>query len=228
MRLALLVPSRGRPHQADRLARSLELCEADTDIIFGLDHDDITLPSYLQMLPQLRADDHIKIVVGEREVLGPKTNSLWAQVHDLYTHFGSFGDDHWPRTMGWDRTLMEATGPTGISYGDDLAMGPNLCTAPVLTADIPEALGWMCLPGLNHYCVDNVWKDLGTGADCLNYRGEVIVEHMHVTNGKSYNDQTYVDAGGFHEGHPDYRAYLAWQQDGMEADVATVRKLCGT
>lgn len=227
MRLALLVPSRGRPHQAERLAKSLELCEGDTEIIFGLDHDDVTLPSYLQMLPELQ-DDRIHTVIGEREVLGPKTNTLWAEVHDLYTHFGSFGDDHWPRTQGWDRVLMEATGPTGISYGDDTAMGPNLPTAPVITADIPEVLGWVCLPTLRHYCVDNVWKDLASGAGCLTYRGDVVVEHLHVTTGKAPNDQTYVDAGGFYEGHPDYRAYLAWQQDGMENDVATVKKLCAT
>jgi hypothetical protein len=227
MRLAVLTPSRGRPQQALRLAESLSLCEGDTDILFGLDYDDITLSAYMQLLPALQSP-HIFTVVGEREALGPKTNTLWAEVHDLYTHFASFGDDHLPRTQGWDLALMTAAMPTGISYGDDTAMGRDLTTAPVITADIPEALGWVCLPGLRHYCVDNVWKDLGSGAGCLTYCPEVVVEHLHHTTGKSYHDSTYAEAGGFHEGHPDYHAYLRWRQYDMENDVATVSKLCAT
>ena len=83
----------------------------------------------------------------------------------------------------------------------------------------------MCHPALDHYCVDNIWTDLGRLAECLVYLPDVVIEHLHPCTGKSPLDQTYLDAGGFSVEHPDYAAYLAWQADGMIDDAAAVRYL---
>jgi hypothetical protein len=48
-------------------------------------------------------------------------------------YLASLGDDHRPRTKGWDRRLIDAIeslgGAPGIAYGDDKLQGAALPTA---------------------------------------------------------------------------------------------------
>ena len=165
---------------------------------------------------------------GSRQSLAGWTNTLADIYSGAYRAYASFGDDHLPRTEGWDKVLLDAiasAGGTGIAYGDDLLMGQNLCTAPVVSADIVDALGWLALPAISHYCLDNALKDIGEGAGCLLYCPDVVTEHVHYANGKAPVDATYADAGGFSEGHPDWAAYQKWREQDMARDVATVRAL---
>jgi hypothetical protein len=225
-RLLVIVPSRGRPAGLARMIDALRVTRAkDTTVAVGLDDDDVYLPVYMDAA----GGADVTYTVGPRKSLAGWTNVLALAALDKgFTHFASFGDDHLPRTVGWDQKLMMSvskTGGPGIAYGDDLAMGKRLATAPVISVEIVRALGWMCLPALGHYCVDNVWSDLGHAAGCLVYNPDVIVEHLHHTTGKASMDATYGDAGGFHTDHRDYRAYLEWQAHRMAADVATVKAL---
>jgi hypothetical protein len=89
------------------------------------------------------------------------------------------GDDHFPRTHGWDQAYLDALRElgTGIVYGNDLLQGHRLPTQCAMTADIVRRWGYMALPTLRHMYVDNFWRDLGNAADCLRYLPEVVVEH---------------------------------------------------
>jgi hypothetical protein len=105
------------------------------------------------------------------------------------------GDDHRPRTLGWDQTLLYAAttdgaGP-GIAYGNDLLQGANLPTQVCIDARIVELLGNMAPPQLTHLYVDNYWKALGEGAGCLRYCHNVVIEHMHPVAGKAAMDAGY-------------------------------------
>lgn len=222
-RLLVITPSRGRP---ERLAELIEAIRAtrsgSTQIAVGLDGDDPRLREYFTG-PQ---GSDVEYVVGDRKSLTGWTNAIALErLSHGFTHYASLGDDHLPRTPGWDNTLMRAadrTGP-GISYGDDLAMHENLATAPVINVKIVRALGWMCHPKMSHYCVDNVWTDLGRHAGCLAYCPDVIVEHLHHTTGKAPMDTTYAETGMFYPGNPDHRQYMEWVAHERSLDIVKVQ-----
>ena len=210
------------------LGGCLSLSAAETDVAVGFDEDDPAHMAYWELSAQTQNAGRTYWWLGKRKSLAAWTNAIAESFAGKYRAYASFGDDHLPRTEGWDKALLDAiasAGGTGIAYGDDLLMGGNLCTAPVVSADIVDALGWLALPAISHYCLDNALKDIGEGAGCLLYCPDVVTEHVHYANGKAPVDATYADAGGFSEGHPDWAAYQKWREQDMARDVATVRAL---
>lgn len=139
---------------------------------------------------------------------------------------GAFGDDVAFRTPGWD-VAVEAVMP-GIAYGDDLIHGRNHPTAVWVSRVIVEALGWVGLPTIGHQWADDVWKRLGQESGTLHFVEGVIVEHLHPAVGKAEWDDTYRAITGAtpeasEQGKRDFGAFEAWLEDGLAADVATVR-----
>lgn len=232
MSLLVITPSRGRPQQFGEMVAAVHRLstEPDTWVAAGFDKDDPALTGYLQLIEK-ESFPRLVYTVGNRDTLSGWTNTLTRAHRHCGDYLASFGDDHLPRTAGWDtaftRAIKSMDQGIGIVYGDDLAMGERLPTAPVVSRDIVERLGWFTYPKCGHYCVDNIWKDLGQGAGCLKYVPEVVIEHMHYSTGKSARDQTYQDAGGFTELHPDYAAYLHWAAGERSTDVQMIKDLIG-
>jgi hypothetical protein len=227
--LLVIVPSRGRP---ERLHVTIEAClslsEADTDIAVGIDLDDAETYA-ASFYGELGRRPRVIWYHGARRTLSGWTNYLASEHAGRFRAFASLGDDHVPRTQGWDRLLLEALdklGGEGIAYGNDLHQGNALPTAPVISAGIVEALGWMMLPSAEHMFVDNAWRDLGMGAGCLAYVPEVVIEHVHPDAGKAGNDVTYEESVA--KAAEDRAAYWAWRVTGdMASDIAKVRALLG-
>lgn len=152
----------------------------DYHVIVCVDADDPTLPQYhavnddpdVSLLAVTRPDGHARAI---------NFGAMIAAT--IHTHIAKLDDDHWPITNGWDVALIDAAGPVGIAYGDDLLQGEYLPTAPVIASSIVEALGHMCPPVLRHMYVDNYWKALGEEAECLAYEPRVVVEHRHPMRG---------------------------------------------
>lgn len=230
--LLVITPSRGRPERLrDMIYACMLLSEADTDIAVGIDDDDPAAPWYEEIVGAFHFayQGGAFFTKAERRTLSTWTNRIAAANAGEYRAFASLGDDHLPRTAGWDGLLLDALDEMndygeGIAYGDDLHQGGNLPTAPVISAGIVEALGYVCEPSLLHFYVDHVWKDIGEAAGVLRYVPGVTVEHMHPHAGKGPRDQTYLEVG---EGGPrweaDLHAYHRWRNERMAADVAKVR-----
>lgn len=220
--LLVAVPSRGRPARlAAMIDACLSLAEAETYVAVAVDADDPELTRYRALWSGAA---RWSLTEGPRRTLSGWTNYLAAASAGRYRALASLGDDHLPRTPGWDRLLLEALdklGGEGIAYGNDLHQREALPTAPVISAGIVEALGWMCEPTLAHMHVDNVWRDLGRAADCLAYVPEVVIEHLHPDAGKAPGDQVYAEslAGA----GADREAYWKWLAERFPADVAKVR-----
>lgn len=222
--LLVVVPSRGRPERLrEMLAACADTTAALTDIVVGLDDDDAA--AYEQVM----GDEHgigVEWVTGPRDTLTGWTNALALPRAGAYRAVASFGDDHLPRTPGWDRKLLAALafmGGTGIAYPDDLRR-TDVPEAAVISSDIVAALGWVCEPSLGHFYCDNVWADLGRGAGCLKFCPYVVVEHMHYQGHPEVaRDATYADAEA--RGEADLRAYETWRAERMAADIAAVRAL---
>jgi hypothetical protein len=101
------------------------------------------------------------------------------------------GDDHRPRTSGWDTQYLEALKSNLFVYGNDLLQGINLPTQVAMRSSVVSTLGYMCPPGLIHMFLDDAWKAWGYGSDSVQYLPEVIIEHLHPSVGKTAEDSQY-------------------------------------
>ena len=226
--LHVITPSRGRPGNAARLQQALrETCAGGFLLVLGVDRDDPDLPAYRQ----LSARD-TTVVPGERRHLTGWTNLLANSV--IYggqqaQWLASLGDDHLPRTPGWDEKLIGAIqamdGP-GWAYGDDLLRHEDIPTAWVQSAELVKALGWMMLPACHHLGVDLAVRDLGRAAGRIAYEPTVVVEHLHFVNDKAPHDATYEHGNNPTRIRDDNHGHAVWLgSEHFVFDVAAVKSL---
>lgn len=218
--LVVIVPSRGRPGEIAALAMAFwDTCTAGTQLVVVIDADDPSRRSYHDAL---RGMPNVPYILeqppGNTMVTALNLGALMAAERGFAVGF--MGDDHRPRTFGWDRAYLDALRDlgTGIVYGDDGLQGENLPTQVAMTSDIVRALGWMALPGLRHLYVDNVWKALGAAADCLRYLPDVLVEHMHPFAGKAELDDSYARVNSAEIAGHDLDVYERWLGSGAAVD----------
>ena len=200
-------------------------CRADTAIVWAFDDDDPLAGKSAAVVAAHAGRIPVSVVTGPRKGLGAWTNEIAMARAGEYRALGSFGDDHVPQTGGWDKLLLaaiEQMGGTGIAYPND-GLREDVCEAWVQSSDIVRALGWMCEPSLKHWWVDAVIAGLGRGAGCLRYLPDVLVPHKHFAAGLAQADATYRDSG--RNIAADQAAYEVWQEQRMDADIATVRAL---
>jgi len=224
--LLVIVPSRGRPARLrEMITETRRLSTAATDIAVAVDDDDPDLPAYEEIAAPLMGAG-VRFTAGPRKTLAGWTNHVAARHAGRYRCLASLGDDHVPRTPGWDSLLLAAIdgmGGTGFAYPDDRRRA-DIPEAVVISSDIVRALGWMCEPSLQHFRVDDVWADLGHGAGCLRYVPGAVVEHMHYSVRPGVpRDGTYADAED--RAPADHAAYERWRRERMAADIETVKKL---
>jgi hypothetical protein len=111
----------------------------------------------------------------------------------LYDYFVFMGDDHFPRTQGWDKAFIQAlNGNAGIAYSNDLLQGENLPTVYATTREVVNELRGMTFPGCIHLYFDNFVKQLGIDLNALKYLPDVIIEHLHPVAGKAVMDEGYA------------------------------------
>ena len=224
--LAVLVPSRGRPENLARLISAIHETKRGTvHVIAGVDQDDPRLKDYIAVRKTLPHGDMI-VTSEHRRNLVEWTNRLAKMHMGQYRYYASFGDDMVPRTPGWDTKLWGAIeedfGGTGIAYPWN-GIRDDIPEAYVLSCDIPEKLGWVMMPKLNHWYNDNIIADLGHGAQCIRQLRGVVVDHLNVGMNRAPVDQTALDQGA--KIAEDKAIYEEWKRTSMLADVATVKGL---
>lgn len=242
--LLVIVPTRGRPVNARQLwAIWRETCTGEADLHFAIDDDDPWLDAYKTELGRM---DDVRYSISERRRMVGTLNEVACAFADQYSYLGFMGDDHRPRTRGWDRRLVEALSHhqtvhawssiealremrvprTGLAYGNDLLQGATMPTAVVMTSDIVRALGYMAPPSMKHLCVDLVWKDWGEAIDRLTYLDDVIIEHMHPANGKAANDVGYEEVNNSAQVQADSQAYHDYRDGGgLRDDIKKLEAL---
>jgi hypothetical protein len=193
MNMCVVVPSRGRPENADRLAKAFIDTNAKADLYFVVDNDDPRWEDYTR-------HDKYTVLPADNKTGGcaASLNTGAVMLLDiikfpLYDYFVFMGDDHIPRTEGWDQAFYQALRyNTGIAYGDDLLQGANLPTAFAMTRDLVDELRGMTFPGCIHLFFDNFVKQLGLDLEYLKYLPDVIIEHLHPVAGKAEMDEGYA------------------------------------
>lgn len=227
--LAIITPSRGRPAMAASLVDEVRrLSHLDTRVYLGVDDDDPDAQTYREYADSRPA---LTLFVDGRRNLVQWTNHLAGMLLQSPVpprYLASLGDDHRPRTPGWDALLVEAIearGGTGFAYGNDLYQGAALPTAWVVSADIVRALGYMMVPALRHLFVDNAAKDIGEGADCISYVPGALVEHLHPVAHKGAWDESYLDSNSRQRYADEGAAYAAWRAEALPEDIRTVQSV---
>ena len=222
-RIQVIVPSRGRPANIARLQKAWdETTTGFANLVTYVDLDDPCLAEY-----EALQSKRFPFMFGPRMRLVAATNALAAKVVHQVFAVGSIGDDHLPRTHGWDKLIYDALRDlgTGIAYPNDCWRGAELPTAAFMTSDIVQRLGYMAPPSLVHMFCDDFWRDLGTTIGRLLYLPDVMIEHLHPHAGKAANDATYGEANGIPAFEADHLAYRTYVRDHFEDDVAKIREL---
>lgn len=221
--IALIVPSRGRPHNVKRLAQAVTETASEVHLTIAVDEDDPDLETYRD--DHDGSDDPYVLHIGPRRRLVGTLNELATQVEQRYVAF--MGDDHLPRTEGWDKRFLDEldqVGPGGIVYGNDKIQGPNLPTHVCMDRRIVDVLGFMAPPALTHLYADNFWMDLGNALGTLRYLPDVVIEHMHPLSGQGAWDDTYADCNSDDRSNTDAQAYAEYQSGHFPADVAKLKE----
>jgi hypothetical protein len=214
--LAVLVPSRERPHNIARLIEAMDkTCRGDTTLIVGVDEDDPYLDEY-------RAFNECEVEVrpGLRHRLVRWLNLLALPRVDDYRFLGHIGDDNVPRSAGWDVRIMESLERNLFCFGDDLDPGRapgSLSIHIFMRAEVIRRLGYMGPPQIQHMYVDPVWFAWGK-ATSIEFLDDVVLEHMHYTiSGKGQHDASYEHSTGLIPS--DCTNYNDYCDTGLNADI---------
>lgn len=225
--MLVIVPSRGRPDNITELIDSWESTRTYAELLVAVDSDDEMLERYEMVLEN--APSWATIHVAPRKRMAPTLNDRAIESVERYDVIGFMGDDHRPRTHGWDRAFaggLAQLGGVGVAYGNDLFQGPNLPTAVWMSSCIVETLGYMVPPGMRHLFCDNFWRDLGNGLGRLIYLNHVVIEHMHPQAGKSEWDPGYVEVNSGDVWTADEETYKAYQHYRLQEDIDKIKARC--
>lgn len=207
----LIVPTRGRPDKSIEFYEEFKKNSTITDLVFGLDDDDVEYPR----IPGVMYE------VNPRAMMNGTLNLIANKYADKYDYIAFMGDDHRPRTYGWDQKLVDLITDIkyGIAYGNDLYQGENLPTAVLMTSSIVKTLGFMAPPAMKHLYLDNFWKNLGNELKTLKYDSNIIIEHMHPVAGKANTDDIYLEVNSSELYEADQNAYVIYLETEFEQDL---------
>lgn len=228
--LLVIVPSRGRPHNAERLIEAFEVTGAFevAQLVFAIEADDPEHDNYV-----IREEQNRSWALSYPE-WQPMVHKLNAAADHLLTAYDYpyvmfMGDDHVPRTYGWARTYVAELRRmgTGVVYGDDLVQGERLCTQWAMSSSIVHTLGRMVPAPVEHMYCDNSIMDVARAAGCLKYLPDVKIEHAHPVAGRGAWDASYQKTNAREQYRKDHRAYMEWKnsRSGLTEDVDRVKAL---
>lgn len=229
--LAVVVPTRGRPENAARLVTAFgETASSGAVPVFVVDEDDPRREEYRALLDQGRIPR--MLVYSGTEGGGGLCRPLnWAarRYASVYENVGFMGDDHLPRTVGWDTRVLaelDSLAPR-VVYGNDLLQGANLPTAVFMQSRMIRTIGTMAPAVMRHLYLDNFWKELGERTGGLRYLDDVVIEHLHPVNGKAAWDEGYARVNASEADRRDREAWLNYRENCFGNLLSRVREEYG-
>ena len=209
-----LLPSRGRPEKARRLAEMAP----DAPIVLWLTEDDSKRAEYL------RSDWPQAWEVFE----GPATLRLAQILREFYRarrdlpYYGFIGDDVEPHPEDWYSQLSDAADdwyfahPRDAYWGDKLA--PHFCVG----GELVRTVGWFALAKLAHSFIDTAWWALSTELGLRRYCEDVFFDHRHPLLKAAPMDATYMRGQETYAW--DQEMFLRWQKSpkGLARDAERV------
>jgi predicted O-methyltransferase YrrM len=232
--LAIIVPTRGRPGNVQRVISAWDFTNAwdHADLVLVADADDPEIQGYRDLVESTEHPDTGQPLVRLLEVprwmpMVHKLDLAAREMAELYWAVGFAGDDHLPQTIGWAARYLAVLRElgTGMVYGDDGYQGAKLSTEWAITSDVVRALGRMVPAPVEHMFCDNAVLELFLAAGAVRHLPEVRIEHMHPYAGKATTDDQYQRVNSREQMSRDRRTFRAWQVATLASQVATVRAL---
>lgn len=169
-RIALLLPSRGRPSSLARALDSIGATAARPDevvVVIGVDDDDAAT---LALADGFRSPVALSWSVAPPEMtLGRLWNRLARAEHgcDL---LAMFTDDYVMATPGWDDRYREGAARMPVGYGTawphDPLHGPGIGSLPVITRRFVERMGFFVPPWFPYWFHDVWLEEMGALVGC--------------------------------------------------------------
>lgn len=218
--LTMYVPTKGRPDNALRLQDQFyKTITLNSRIVFINSDNDPKLDTYKYL--------HEQIIVSPKKpgFVDPLNLGYLYDRKRVFSYaLGFMGDDHFPRTEGWDEifvhNLLEMK--AGFVYGNDGFQGARVPSQVAMTWEIPLTLGFMTLPQLKHLYADDFWLAFGKAINKVRYLPDVVIEHLHPAAGKAPHDAGYQFSGAYALDKEDKAAYEEYLSKDLEGDVQTV------
>lgn len=221
-RLVVVVPSRGRPDAVAALWEAWRATVGEVaSLVVYVDDDDPLRVDYLAGPAR-----HV-VRCGPRRRLGPTLNQLAPELAHRYDAVGFMGDDHRPRTVGWDVRIAAELGRlgAGVVYGDDGFQHDRIPTAVAISSAIIRTLGYMVPPGMMHMYLDDFWRLLGESIGRLSYLPDMFIEHMHPQAGKGVWDDGYREVNASEVFQADRAAFDMFLHGRWPADLNRLRMM---
>lgn len=220
--ISILLPSRGRPENVDRLVDSvMDTAEGQVEIILYLDEDDDTQHRYPLKNPI------VKGYLTKRTVL----SMYWNLAYEKATGsiFMQCGDDIVFRTKGWDTKVKEAfdkyPDKIVLVYGDDGDPTEKTHgTHSFLHKNWVEAVGYFVPPYFTSDFSDTWINDLADGIG-RKAKVDILTEHMHPAFGKGALDLTHAEKYVRHWTDKMPELYES-KADERKADMEKLRAVC--
>lgn len=232
MGITLIVPSRERPQNMERLMVALSetvttYSHSDFHLVIAIDNNDPTIHNYedLEQIVTPRLEYRVTVEVGPQVGCMASLNR-YSQKYVDSDIVGFMGDDHVPRTPWWNQMVEQTLASPGLCYGNDLLQGAALPTACFMSGEILRLLNGNMVPTvLYHLYCDNYWLMLGANAGCLRYLPGMIIEHMHPAAGKVAVDDRYrhVNSGEMYQ--RDGEAWEKFKEGPLRDEVAKIRQM---
>ena len=217
--LLVIVPTRGRRAQCERLLESFDRTVTCADLVFVTDPDD---GSYEGM----DWGGAECAVLEPRQMLSGKLNKTAMSFAGAYPVLMWCADDHVFRTPGWDKLMLQALEDMGGSgwVWPDSRRRSDVPEIWMCSSDVVQALGWFANPALSHYYLDNSIADLGKRSGLYRWCPEAVIEHLHYSVcPETERDVVYRETEGTH-GEKDMAAYRDWHASVLPMQVAQLRR----
>lgn len=183
----IILPTKGRPENLRRFVRCYNETCATLPIWVIFDacdahrYNDVETPKHWK-----RACVPFQTPIG-------KIFNLVFEKYPNEPYYAMVADDVVPETAMWDTIMAELCQPDKIVWGCDDIQNDALPVHPFIGGDLVRALGWWAAPGLKHWFVDNVWKEITNHLQNGVYLPNVKMIHRHFINGRAPNDRTYQE-----------------------------------
>lgn len=227
MKIALLVPTRNRPHNIERFIKSvLDTANNVDDISISLyiDDDDDSYDKLKFTRPK------VTITRGPRIVLSEMWNRAYDAVKDDADIFFHGGDDIIFRSDNWDALIknMFSSYEDKILFvhGDDMSdvHRNNFGTHGFIHKNWVDAVGYFVPPYFSSDFNDTWLNDVANALNRRVYIDAVKTEHMHYVFNKAEKDQTHEERLARHANDRVDEIYAAKKPE-READVEKLRKV---
>jgi hypothetical protein len=212
-----LLPTYYRPEQVQLTLDSIQKAGCHSEGVVFIDGSDH--PGYEQLkLPEKWS------VIREKENRGVcgVLNHFFAR-HPNLPWYGLITDDSIVKTPSWDRILVDQATPYHIVHSaDGWQAGQRIHGAVIFGGELLRALGWWAPPGLVHSYCDDAWEAIARKTGLKKFVPEVMVEHLHMWNGKAPVDRSYMKA--YQTFDQDALAYARWEKEELPNAIARLKR----